>query len=102
VDFAGAGGILRGQRFHRWLTDHLPATFEELEFPLVCTATDIDTGELVRLDRGDLVSAVPTRLPRRLHPVEWMAAPVRRPEAPSSRLPAVHATDYVVATSSRR
>lgn len=58
VDFAGAGGILRGQRFQRWLSDHLPARFEDLEFPLVCTATDIDTGELVRLESGDLVSAV--------------------------------------------
>lgn len=58
MDLAGAGGILRGQRFHDWLSEHLPARFEDLEIPLVCTATDIDSGELIYLDSGDLPLAL--------------------------------------------
>lgn len=57
-DFAVAGGIMKGHRFQQWMADHLPARFEDLGFPLVCTATDIDTGELVLLSEGDLPSAL--------------------------------------------
>lgn len=57
-DISVAGGIMRGDRFHRWLANHLPARFSDLEFPLVCTATDIDTGELVYIRDGDLPSAI--------------------------------------------
>jgi NTE family protein len=58
MDLAGAGGIMRGHRFQQWLSDHLPARFEDLKLPLICTATDIDTGELVYLDSGDLPLAI--------------------------------------------
>jgi len=53
-----AGGIMRGDRFQQWLSNHLPPRFEDLDFPLVCTATDIDTGELIYLREGDLPSAI--------------------------------------------
>jgi NTE family protein len=57
-DISVAGGIMRGGRFQQWLASHLPPRFEDLRFPLVCTATDIDTGELVYLREGDLPSAI--------------------------------------------
>ncbi|MBU1676769.1 patatin-like phospholipase family protein, partial [bacterium] len=38
--------------------NHLPSRFSDLEFPLVCCATDIDTGELIYLRDGDLPSAI--------------------------------------------
>jgi len=57
-DISVAGGIMRGDRFGHWLASHLPARFADLDFPLVCTATDIDTGELVYLRDGDLPSAI--------------------------------------------
>lgn len=57
-DISVAGGIMRGGRFQRWLANHLPDHFEDLAFPLICTATDIDTGELVYLREGDLSSAI--------------------------------------------
>ena len=57
-DIAGTGGLMKGERFQHWLARHLPATFAELAVPLVCTATDIDSGELVYLREGDLPSAL--------------------------------------------
>jgi len=58
IDFATRGGLMRGDRFEQWLAEHLPARFEDLEIPLVCTATDIDTGELIYLREGDLPTAI--------------------------------------------
>ncbi len=57
-DISVAGGIMRGDRFQQWLANHLPPRFEDLDFPLVCTATDIDTGELIYLREGPLPEAV--------------------------------------------
>ncbi len=57
-DFAGAGGLMKGEKFQQWLARHLPPTFADLAVPFVCTATDIDSGELVYLDEGDLPSAI--------------------------------------------
>ena len=57
-DLAGTGGLMKGERFQHWLARHLPGTFAELPVPLVCTATDIDTGELLYLREGDLPSAL--------------------------------------------
>ncbi len=57
-DISVAGGIMRGGRFQQWLANHLPPRFEDLAFPLVCTVTDIDTGELIYLRDGDLPSAI--------------------------------------------
>ncbi len=58
VDVSVAGGIIRGKRFGHWLGEHLPARFADLKIPLTVTATDIDSGELVRLDDGDLIMAL--------------------------------------------
>ncbi len=58
MDLPSASGLLRGQRFATWLSDRLPARFEDLEIPLICTATDIDSGELLLLQEGPLVEAL--------------------------------------------
>lgn len=58
IDVSTRGGLIRGDKFLAWLRERLPATFEELDVPLTCTATDIDTGELLFLDRGDLPLAI--------------------------------------------
>ena len=57
-DISVAGGIMRGDRFQQWLAAHLPSRFSDLDFPLVCTATDIDTGDLIYLRDGDLPAAI--------------------------------------------
>ena len=73
-DISVAGGIMRGGRFQQWLANHLPASFSDLKFPLVCTATDIDTGELVYLSEGDLPLAIRATcaFPGAFVPVEYM------------------------------
>lgn len=58
LDLSARGGLIRGDRFQAWLRDYLPRDFADLETPLVCTATDIDTGELLFLDSGDLPQAI--------------------------------------------
>lgn len=58
IDLSAKGGLIRGERFLGWLRTQLPATFAELDIPLICTATDIDTGDLVYLRDGDLPLAV--------------------------------------------
>jgi NTE family protein len=58
LDLSTAGGLIKGERFGRWLARHLPARFSDLRIPLAVTATDIESGELVVLREGDLVTAL--------------------------------------------
>ncbi len=58
LDLSTAGGLIKGERFGRWLADHLPPRFSDLGIPLAVTATDIERGEPVVLRDGDLVTAV--------------------------------------------
>lgn len=58
LELRPGGGLLRGSAFEAMLAQHLPRTFEELEIPLVVTATDVLTGRLVYLYKGDLLSAL--------------------------------------------
>ncbi len=58
LDISTRGGIIRGERFGRWLEANLPSRFEDLAFPLTVTATDIDTGELILLREGELIPAI--------------------------------------------
>ena len=58
IDISASGGLMKGVRFAQWLADRLPARFEDLEIPLTCSATDIDTGELILLDSGPLIPAL--------------------------------------------
>ena len=58
IDVSVRAGLIRGDKFLAWLREYLPPTFAELEIPLICTATDIDNGELLYLSEGDLPLAV--------------------------------------------
>jgi NTE family protein len=54
-----ADSIYDNRKLRRFLERHLPARrFEELRMPLTIVATDLETGECVRLERGDLIEAV--------------------------------------------
>jgi NTE family protein len=58
VSLGQPGGIVGGSGLERLLAEHLPATFAELPIPLTVTAVDIQTGNLVVLRSGALVSAL--------------------------------------------
>lgn len=58
IDLSLSAGLLKGEKLHDFLEEHLPETFEELEIPLAVTTTDIETGEQAVFLEGPLVSAV--------------------------------------------
>ncbi len=66
-----SGRLLNTKGFERWLVELLPATFEELELPLVLTATDLNDGRIHYSQRGDLITALlaTTAYPGALEPV---------------------------------
>lgn len=70
-----ADSIYDNRKLRRFLERHLPAKrFEDLRMPLTIVATDLETGECVRLERGDLIEAVlaSVAIPGLLPPV-WIA-----------------------------
>ena len=66
-----SGRLVNTKGFERWLAELLPATFEELELPLVLTATDLNDGRIHYSQRGDLITALraTTAYPGALEPV---------------------------------
>jgi NTE family protein len=58
LDFGAMGGIIGGKGIEKKLSEYLPETFEELEFPLKVTAVDVQTGQLVIFGSGPLVPAL--------------------------------------------
>ena len=58
LDVGREGGLIKGDRYGRWLADRLPARFADLKIPLAVIATDIERGETVVLREGDLVPAI--------------------------------------------
>lgn len=58
INWGLSGRLVSATRFRTWLSTHLPPTFEELEMPLVLTATDIVEGQIHYLHSGDLISAL--------------------------------------------
>ncbi|ABF45376.1 MULTISPECIES: patatin-like phospholipase family protein [Deinococcus] len=58
LDWRPGAGLLRTSAFEAWLAEHLPPTFEQLQWPLAVTATDVLTGRLVYLSRGNLYAAL--------------------------------------------
>jgi NTE family protein len=71
IDWRLSGRLISSRAFVGWLTDLLPATFEELELPLVLTATDLTEGRLHYAHTGDLITAVraTTAYPGAISPV---------------------------------
>ena len=69
----GARSVFDGRRMRRFLELGIPArTFEELKIPFIAVATDLNTGDGIDLERGDLISAVQAScaLPGLLPPIE--------------------------------
>lgn len=58
INWRSFGRLVSSKGFESWLRDLLPPTFEELELPLVLTATDVVKGRLRYLSEGDLITAV--------------------------------------------
>lgn len=53
-----SGRLLNTKGFTAWLQDLLPETFEDLELPLVLTATDMTDGRIHYSQSGDLIRAI--------------------------------------------
>lgn len=53
-----SGRVISTDGFQRWLRNLLPPTFEQLDLPLVLTATDITDGRIHYSQRGDLIRAL--------------------------------------------
>lgn len=51
-------GLIQPTGQQKWLESVLPATFEELRWPLIVPTTDIQTGEEVTFQSGPLVPAI--------------------------------------------
>lgn len=58
LTFDGGGGLSGHEGMERFLGEHLPPTFEQLQLPLAVPATDIQSGEQVIFTEGPLVPAV--------------------------------------------
>jgi len=57
-DLSLRAGMIKGDKLHALLAEHLPERFEDLESPLAVTCTDIESGEEIVLTSGDLIKAV--------------------------------------------
>ena len=68
----GASSVFSNRRLRELLHNVLPArSFDELRIPLAIIATDLESGEAVVLDKGDLVEAIlaSTALPGLFPPI---------------------------------
>lgn len=66
-------GIVKNDRLRKLVRFLLPVqTFDELKIPFACAATDLNSGERVILDQGDLIEAVTASacIPGYIMPVE--------------------------------
>jgi NTE family protein len=48
-------GLLNMGGLKKWIKNHLPATFEELQYPFHCNATDLEYSETVFFSKGSLL-----------------------------------------------
>jgi len=66
-----SGRLVNTKGLERWMAELLPPTFEELELPLVLTATDLNQGRIHYTQHGDLIQALraTTAYPGVLEPV---------------------------------
>lgn len=71
IDWGLSGRLISSRKLRAWLEDNLPATFEELELPLILTASDVVDGQIHYLHSGDLHTALlaTTAYPGLLAPV---------------------------------
>jgi NTE family protein len=57
-DLSLRAGMIKGEKLHLLLAQHLPPRFEDLGQRLAVTCTDIESGEEIVLTSGDLITAV--------------------------------------------
>lgn len=74
LSFGEKGGLLGSKGLAKILSKHLPKTFEDLNIPLELTTVDVQTGSLLILRTGDLITALTatSALPGILSPVSYM------------------------------
>jgi NTE family protein len=72
IDLSLQAGLIKGEKLHALLAEHLPARFEQLELPLAVTCTDVESGEEVVYTDGDLITVVraSASVPGAFEPVE--------------------------------
>ncbi|GAA5163762.1 patatin-like phospholipase family protein [Ornithinimicrobium tianjinense] len=72
IDWRITGRLMSTRAFETWLEERLPARFEDLELPLVLTASDLRRGQIHYLSEGDLIPAIraTTAYPGFVEPVE--------------------------------
>lgn len=58
VDISLQAGLIKGDKLEALLAEHLPPDFADLQIPLAVTTTDVENGDAVVLQEGDLVKAV--------------------------------------------
>ncbi len=65
-------GLLSMDSLEKILRNNLPPTFEELDIPLIVSATDIEAGKITYFDRGELYKAIlaSSCLPVLFNPIE--------------------------------
>jgi NTE family protein len=74
INLRRADSIYDGNRLARFIEKQLPARrFEDLKIPLTVVATDLDSGESLLLEQGDLIKAVlaSVAIPGLLPPVDF-------------------------------
>ena len=73
LSFGEKGGLLGSKGLAKILSKHLPKTFEDLNIPLEVTTVDVQTGSLLVLRSGDLITALTatSALPGILSPVRY-------------------------------
>lgn len=73
LSFGELGGIVGGEGLASLLEEHLPERFDDLEVPMLLTTVDVQKGEQVVLNEGDLVPAL-----RATSALPGLISPVRR------------------------
>lgn len=73
IDWRVSGRIVSTKGLENWLSDLLPETFEELELPLILTASNLVDGQIHYFREGDLATAIraTTAYPGALEPVAF-------------------------------
>ncbi|TVR91851.1 MAG: patatin-like phospholipase family protein [Trueperaceae bacterium] len=73
-DLSLRAGMIKGDKLHALLAEHLPTRFEDLDARLAVTCTDIESGEEIVLTSGDLIKAVRASacFPGAFEPVQYL------------------------------
>ena len=73
VDISLQAGLIKGDKLESFLAELLPRSFDDLPVPFAVTTTDIETGEAVLLQEGDLVRAIraSSSFPGAIEPIQY-------------------------------